>query len=97
MLRKSKLMIVAAIAATAFAAPAFAQSADHTGSQLASFYDGNAKQTFGTWAPQVNQTRQVRQERQAREVRQTSGLYSFAATPAPVAQPGYDPSIESQR
>jgi hypothetical protein len=94
MLRKSKLMIVAAIAATAFAAPAFAQSADHTGSQLASFYDGNAKQTFGTWAPQVNQ---VRQERQAREVRQTSGLYSFAATPATAAQSGYDPSIETQR
>jgi hypothetical protein len=92
MLRKSKLMIVAAIAATAFAAPAFAQSADHTGSQLASFYDGNAKQTFGTWAPQVNQ------ERQAREVRQTSGLYSFAATPAtPAAQSGYDPSIQAQR
>ncbi len=96
MLRKSKLMIVAAIAATAFAAPAFAQSADHTGSQLASYYDGNAKLTFGTWAPQVNQ---VRLERQAREVRQTSGLYSFAATPvaAPAAQSGYDPSIDTQR
>jgi hypothetical protein len=95
MFSKSKLMLVAAIAATAFAAPALAQSADHTGSQLASFYDGNGKQSFGSWAPQVQEARQVRQ---ARQVSQTRGLYSFAAVPtATQAAGGYDPSIASQR
>jgi hypothetical protein len=90
MFSKSKLILVAAITATAFAAPAFAQSADHTGSQLASFYDGNSKQTFGSWGPQAAQ---------ARQPRQTRGLYSYAAVPAATqtAPSGYDPSIASQR
>lgn len=93
MFSKSKLLFVAAVAATAFAAPAFAQSADHTGSQLASYYDGSGKQTFGTWAPQAAQ---------ARQPRQTRGLYAYAAVPAAAqavqaAPSGYDPSIASQR
>ena len=94
MFSKSKLTLIAAIAATAFAAPAFAQSVDHTGTLFASYYDGNGKQVVGSWVPQAK----VSNRSLAGLGR---GIYSFAAVPAPApsapAGSGYDPSIASQR
>lgn len=93
MFSKSKLTIIAAIAATTFAAPAFAQSIDHTGTLFPSYYDASGKQVMGSWAPQAGRTRQAGR---------TSGLNAFAKVPAgtqavQAAPNGYDPSINSQR
>jgi hypothetical protein len=84
----SKLTFAAAaLAAITLAAPAFAQSVDHTGTLQPSFYDGNGKQVIGSRAPQV-----------AVQARQSRPLYNSVATPVVSgAASGYDPSIASQR
>jgi hypothetical protein len=48
----SKITIAAAILAAGVASPALAQSSDHTGSQMPSYYDGTGKQTWGSWGQQ---------------------------------------------
>jgi hypothetical protein len=78
MLRKSKLAFIAAIAAIAFAAPASAQSVDHTGTLFASHYDENGKQMMGAWAPEAAANTRARAA-----AAQTRGLYSYARVPAP--------------
>ena len=52
MTSKSKIFIVAAALTASIASPAFAQSSDHTGSQMPYYYDSNGKQTWGAWGPQ---------------------------------------------
>jgi hypothetical protein len=49
MFTKSKLTLVAAAIATTIAAPAFAQSTDHTGTLFPSYYNSDGKQAFGSW------------------------------------------------
>lgn len=48
----SKITIAAALLAVSVASPAFAQSSDHTGSQMPSHYDSTGKQVWGSWGPQ---------------------------------------------
>ncbi len=84
----SKLMVAAAaLAAITLAAPAFAQSVDHTGTLQPSFYDGSGKQVIGSrGTPTVVQARQSRP------------LYNSVAAPVgPGTVSGFDPSIASQR
>jgi hypothetical protein len=72
----SKLKIVTAVAliAAGIASPAFAQSADHTGSQLPSYYDNAGKQAWGTWGPLTSAT-------YTHPAVRRSGLNAFAAVP----------------
>ncbi len=49
MFAKSKVAFIAAAITTAIASPALAQSIDHTGTLLPSYYNGEGKQTFGSW------------------------------------------------
>lgn len=51
MISKWKLATVAALMAVGIVVPAFAQSADHTGSQLPHYYAGNGVEIFGSWGP----------------------------------------------
>lgn len=88
MFEKSKLALIAAVAAVGIASPAFAQTVDHTGTLFASYYDGTGKQVIGSWAPQVA----ARGHEPAVVGR---GLYNMVAPPSSV--PGYDPSAASQR
>ncbi len=53
MTNKLKIATVAALLAAGIASPAFAQSFDHTGSQMAYYYDSTGKQTWGSWGPQA--------------------------------------------
>jgi hypothetical protein len=53
---KSKISVVLAILAAGIASPAFAQSADHTGSQMPYYYDGTGGQVRGSWGPQDTAT-----------------------------------------
>lgn len=91
MFSKSKIALIVAVAAT-FAAPAFAQSVDHTGTLSPSYYDGNGKQVVGSWAPQAKASH-------LGQATQTRALYNSAVVPAaPQAAPsGYDASIATQR
>jgi hypothetical protein len=77
MLSNLRPVFVATIVAAGIASPAFAQSPDHTGSQMPSYYDSNGKQTWGSWSPQAPQatpgTRAVATQR--------SGLHAYAMTP----------------
>jgi hypothetical protein len=77
----------AALAAITLAAPAFAQSVDHTGTLQASYYDANGKQVIGARAAQP-----------VVQMQQTRPLYNSVAAPV-VSGPasGFDPSIASQR
>jgi hypothetical protein len=70
-----KIAAVAALVIAGIASPAFAQSADHTGSQLASYYDNTGKQMWGTWGPSATAVG----SRHA--ATQRSGLNAFAAVP----------------
>ena len=100
----SKLALVVAVATIGIASPALAQSVDHTGTLAASYYDGNGKQTFGSWVPQ-GATPRVAAPRVAanhnEHAVQGRGLYASTVTPnaAPIAPAvsGFDPSIASQR
>jgi hypothetical protein len=70
-----KIATVAALMIAGIASPAFAQSADHTGSQMASYYDATGKQMWGTWGPSATTVR----SRHA--ATQRNGLNAFAAVP----------------
>lgn len=76
MINKSKIATLAAFIAASVASPAFAQSADHTGSQLPSFYDATGKQAWGSWGPQ-----QAIATSSRHSVARRSGLYAFARVP----------------
>jgi opacity protein-like surface antigen len=74
MTSKLKIMTAAALIAAGIASPAFAQSADHTGSQLPSYYDSVGKQAWGSWGPVTAATYDHPAARR-------SGLNAFAAVP----------------
>jgi hypothetical protein len=84
MTNKLKMATVAALLAAGIASPALAQSFDHTGSQMASYYDSNGKQTWGTWGPQAAAQQPARFAHSARH----SGLHAYAAVPGGVARTG---------
>jgi hypothetical protein len=74
MINKWKIVTVAALMTVGLAAPAFAQSADHTGSQMPHYFDSNGTEIFGSWGPQaVTSSRHV--------VTRRSGLNAFARIP----------------
>ena len=78
MTNKLRIATVAALLAAGIASPAFAQSFDHTGSQMASYYDSTGKQTWGSWGPPAaaqpaTHFRHVATRR--------SGLHAYAAVP----------------
>ncbi len=52
MINKSNVVLAAAVLTASIASPAFAQSSDHTGSQMPNYYDSTGKQTWGSWGPQ---------------------------------------------
>jgi hypothetical protein len=89
MITKSKLAFLAAAFAVTFAAPAFAQAIDHTGTLQPSYYDGSGKQVVGSWAPNGPAAKPTVQARP---------LYNSAVTPIEFGGgvSGYDPSIASQ-
>jgi hypothetical protein len=89
----SKLTFAAAaLAAITLAAPAFAQSVDHTGTLQPSYYDASGKQMMGARAARAAQPVLQVQPRQAR------ALYNSVATPVESGPAsGFDPSIASQR
>jgi hypothetical protein len=78
MTNKLKIATVAALLAAGIASPAFAQSADHTGSQLAYYYDSTGKQTWGSWGPQAAAQQPARFVHSAAR---RSGLHAYAAVP----------------
>jgi hypothetical protein len=47
-----KITAAAAILAANIVSPAFAQSSDHTGSQMPYYYDNTGAQLRGSWGPQ---------------------------------------------
>ena len=75
MINKWKTAAAAALMAAFIAAPAFAQSADHTGSQMPHYFDGKGVEIFGSWGPPtpVTSGRHVATRR--------SGLNAFAKVP----------------
>lgn len=75
MISKWKIATFAALIAAGAASPAFAQSADHTGSQMPNYYDATGKQMWGSWGPQATAI----SSRHA--VARRSGLYAYAAVP----------------
>ncbi len=48
----SKVAVAAAILAASIVSPAFAQSSDHTGSQMPYYYGNTGTQVRGSWGPQ---------------------------------------------
>ena len=84
MTNKLKIATVAALLAAGIASPAFAQSFDHTGSQMASYYDSNGKQTWGSWGPQAAAQQPAVHARHVAARR--SGLHAYAAVPGGVAR-----------
>jgi hypothetical protein len=52
MIRKSRIAMLGAMLAASIVSPAFAQSPDHTGSQMPYYYDGTGGQVRGSWGPQ---------------------------------------------
>lgn len=49
---KSKIGTIVSILAASIVSPAFAQSPDHTGSQMPYYYDSTGGQVRGSWGPQ---------------------------------------------
>lgn len=96
MISKARLMFAATMLAASVASPAFAQSSDHTGSQMANYYDSTGKQVWGAWAPQA--TAVANRHFAARR----RGLSAYAMTrggdngSAPSTW-GYDPTIARER
>jgi hypothetical protein len=74
MFAKSKITFVAAAIATAVASPALAQSTDHTGTLFPSYYNGDGKQTFGSWLTPGKATIQ-------QQAPQGRGIYNSTVTP----------------
>lgn len=52
MTSKSKIIVAASILTASIVSPVFAQSPDHTGSQMPYYYDGTGGQVRGSWGPQ---------------------------------------------
>jgi opacity protein-like surface antigen len=85
MFNNSKRAIMIAVAALALASPAFAQEADHTGSQLPHYFASNGSEIFGSWGPAVAVT-------SPRSVAPRSGSSAFAMVPRdPPAGGSFDP------
>jgi hypothetical protein len=87
MMSKWKIATLAALIAAGVASPAFAQSADHTGSQLPNYYDTTGKQTWGTWGPQATAI----SSRHA--VARRGGLYAYARVPELAPRPFATPAL----
>jgi hypothetical protein len=84
MMSKSKLALIAALAAVSIASPAFAQSFDRTGSILPHYYDASGTMVWGAWGPpQAPATINHRVARSARDLHMNarSGAGAFAAVP----------------
>jgi hypothetical protein len=50
-MRRSTLILIAALAAVSTASPAFAQAQSHEGSVLPHYYKGDGTTVWGEWAP----------------------------------------------
>jgi hypothetical protein len=82
MINNWKIAAVAALMVTGIAPPAFAQSADHTGSQMAYYYDATGKQMWGSWSPEATGSDSHAAARSHRPVAERpSGLNAFARVP----------------
>jgi hypothetical protein len=84
MMNKSKLALIAALAAVSIASPAFAQSFERTGSVLPHYYDASGVLVWGAWGPP--QAPAITNHRVARSTRDLpmsarSGASAFAAVP----------------
>jgi hypothetical protein len=84
MMNKSKLALIAALAAVSIASPAFAQSFERTGSVLPHYYDASGVLVWGAWGPP--QAPAIINHRVARSTRDLpmsarSGASAFAAVP----------------
>ena len=66
-----KITVAAAVLAASVVSPAFAQSADHTGSQMPYYYDNTGAQVRGSWSPQDT-------ARNATPVMRRHTLYGYA-------------------
>lgn len=75
MINKWKIATVAALMVAGIASPVFAQSPDHTGSQLPHYYDAAGKQVWGSWGPPTTVSSR-------HSVARRSGSRSFARVPA---------------
>lgn len=74
MTNKMKFATAAALIAAGIASPAFAQSTDHTGSQMPNYYDAAGKQNWGSWGPQATAS-------YSHSATRRSGLNAFATVP----------------
>lgn len=83
MTNKLTIATAAALIAAGIASPAFAQSTDHTGSQLPNYYDSTGKQAWGNWGPQAAPA--AASYNQAPR----GGLNAFAKVPARVSTTSY--------
>jgi hypothetical protein len=82
MINKLKIATAAALVAAGVASPAFAQSADHTGSQMPYYYDSTGKQMWGNWGPQETASNTRAATRSDRHVAaRRSGSSAFAMVP----------------
>ena len=99
MISKWKIATLAALIAAGAASPVFAQSADHTGSQMANYYDATGKQTWGSWGPQATAISS------RHTVTRRSGLNAFARVPhtasgsyaLPGGSIGYNENLRTDR
>lgn len=85
MTNKLTIAMAAALIAAGIASPVFAQSTDHTGSQLPNYYDSTGKQAWGNWGPQATPAAASYSHRAARR----SGLNAFAQVPGGVSTASY--------
>jgi hypothetical protein len=75
MTNKLNIATAAVLIAAGITSPAFAQSADHTGSQLPSYYDTNTgKQAWGSWGPPATASN-------SHSATRRNGLSAFARVP----------------
>jgi hypothetical protein len=94
MISYRKFIFVAAILAAGVAPSAFAQSADHTGSPLPSYYDGTGNKAWGSWTAQTPRAtpgiRSVTMQR--------NGLHAYARTPSGLRSDGsYGRTVGQER
>jgi hypothetical protein len=68
---KSKIALIAAVLAASVASPAFAQSVDHTGSQMPHYFDSSGAEIFGSWGPPAAANT-------GHSVMRRSGLHAYA-------------------
>jgi hypothetical protein len=74
MINTSRITLAAALVAASIASPAFAQSADHTGSQLPHYFASNGAEIFGSWGPPPTASN-------GNAATQRSGASAFARVP----------------